>query len=314
VETLVKKTILNHIRNIISTLFALLVLCGCGNVESKTAPVSTSVPSNAIPQLSVPYLGQKTPGMEPEIFAPGIVSDPNFNEFSGTSSPDGSKYYFYRFSENTQPRLLFSKVMDGKWSTPEGLAFTGEYGASEPHLTLDNKKLYFMWRHPVPEGQPDLPSYYFVERTPNGWSEPKYAGQRMFLSSSRDGDFYTTDLSLYNYRTTYLAKVTVVDGVITNYEKLSIQPRLGRQAHPCIAPDGSYLLFDVESGNHLFVSFKNPDGTWGEAIDLTKHGFDPLAGGATISPDGKYLFFSLRSDIWWVDIKVIENLMPQEQE
>jgi len=68
----------------------------------------------------------------------------------------------------------------------------------------------------------------------------------------------------------------------------------------------------VEGGSYLFVSFKNQDGTWGEAIDLTEHGFDPLAGGAYISPDGKYLFFALRDDIWWVDIKVIENLRPSE--
>jgi hypothetical protein len=134
----------------------------------------------------------------------------------------------------------------------------------------------------------------------------------MFLSSNRDGEIFTTDMSMYDYGTTYLAKLTVVDGVFTNYERLQIQPRLGRQAHPCIAPDGSYLLFDVEGGSHLFVSFKKADGSWGEAIDLAKHGFDRLAGGATISPDGKYLFFSLNGDIWWVDIEVVESLRPEE--
>jgi len=29
-----------------------------------------------------------------------------------------------------------------------------------------------------------------------------------------------------------------------------------------------------------------------------------------IAPDGKYLFFSVGDDIWWVDIRVIENLRP----
>jgi hypothetical protein len=66
----------------------------------------------------------------------------------------------------------------------------------------------------------------------------------------------------------------------------------------------------VGRGDHLFVSFREADGTWGEPIDLAKHGFDPMAGGAYISPDGKYLFFSLNGDIWWVDIKVIESLRP----
>jgi hypothetical protein len=66
----------------------------------------------------------------------------------------------------------------------------------------------------------------------------------------------------------------------------------------------------VNSGNYLFISFKKADGTWEEAIDLTKHGFDEKAGGAHISPDGKYLFFSLRGDIGRVDINKIENLRP----
>ena len=76
-------------------------------------------------------------------------------------------------------------------------------------------------------------------------------------------------------------------------------------------PDGSYLLFDVD-GSYLFASFRKADGTWGDAMDLTKHGFDPLAGGATVSPDGKYLFFALKDDIWWVDSRVIEELRPKE--
>ena len=289
-----------YIRNVISTLFILLVLVGCGNVKPTTAP-----------QMDAPYLGQEPPGMEPEIFAPGIVSDPAFTEYSGTFSPDGSEYYFYRFSDNSGSRLLFTKYVDGEWTVPEQLAFTAEYGAFEPHVTFDNKRLYFMWQHPAPPGQPEAPAYFFVERTQTGWSEPKYAGQGMFLSSSRDGQLYTTDMSSRSIDgKTYLAKITVENGVFADYERLPIQTRRGYPAHPCIAPDGSYLLFDVESGNHLFVSFKEADGTWGEAIDLTDHGFDRLAGGAYISPDGKYLFFSLRKDIWWVDIQVIENLRP----
>lgn len=109
-----------------------------------------------------------------------------------------------------------------------------------------------------------------------------------------------------------MATVTVENGLFTDYERVPIQAYGGSQAHPCIALDGSYLLFDIQGGNYLFVSFKNADGTWGEPIDLTQHGFDPLAGGATISPDGKYLFFALRGDIWWVDIRVIEDLRPAE--
>ena len=259
------------------------------------------------------YLGQKPPGLEPEIFAPGIVSIPDFMEYCGTFSPDGTEYYFYRFSEGTRGRLLCSKLADGKWTSPEQCSFTGKFPASEPHLTFDNKTLYFMWDRPLTQGEPgygDEAKYYFVERTPDGWSEPKYAGQGMFLTSSRDGSIYTTDMSSRkNNWSTYLAKVTVGKaGQFTKYDRLNIKPYPGMQAHPCIAPDGSYILFDINGGSHLFISFKKTDGTWGEAIDLAKHGFNTLAGGATISPNGKYLFFSLNDDIWWVDIEAVESL------
>ncbi len=296
----------------ISVVVVLLVLTGCADAEpttssEPTASEPTSTPTTTTP-LSGPYLGQEPPGMTPEVFAPGIVSDPNLFEYCGTFSPDGSEYYFNRISADSENTLLFTRIVDGAWTTPEQLALTAGYTAGEPHLTLDNKRLYFMWQRPVPEGKPGWPVYYVVDRTAGGWSEPRYAGQGMFLSSSRDGQIYTTDMSSSQ---TYLAKVTVADGVFVDYERLTVPNASGSYAHPCISPDGSYLLFDVD-GSHLFVSFRIAAGTWGDAVDLTKHGFDPVAGGACVSPDGKYLFFALKDDIWWVDSQVIEELRPKE--
>jgi hypothetical protein len=303
----------------VSVLAVLVVLTGCARAEPTAATLTTtstlattvSVPTSTPPaatQLRGPYLGQEPPGMTPEVFAPGIVSDPSLFEYSGTFSPDGNEYYFNRTTADSQDILLFTRVVDGQWTAPEQLALTAGYTAGEPHVTLDNKRLYFMWERPVPEGKPGWPVYYVVDRTANGWSEPQYAGQGMFLSSSRDGQMYTTDMSS---SAAYLARVTTADGVFTNYERLTIPNASGSHAHPCIAPDGSYLLFDVD-GSYLFVSFRKADGTWGDAMDLTKHGFDPLAGGAYVSPDGKYLFFALKDDIWWVDSRVIEELRPKE--
>jgi hypothetical protein len=183
-------------------------------------------------------------------------------------------------------------------------------------MTFDNKTLYFGWQHPLPDGEsgdPNIPGIWITNRTADGWSTPTYAGQGMFVSSSRDGCVYTTDMSSRNTDgTTYLAQVIIKNNRFTSFKELAVQPHLGNQAHPCVAPDGSYLLFDVGGGNHLFVCFKQRDGTWGEATDLVTHGFDLKAGGAYVSPDAKYLFFHLRGDLWWVDIKVIENLRPNE--
>jgi hypothetical protein len=337
------RNIFKHVRNTILTLFVLLVLNGCGNAKPTDVPVPTSMsptarrtsaPTNSATcthtptctptrtpvttsQLSGPYLGQEPPGMQPKVFAPGVISVPDFTEWSGAFSPDGSEYYFYRFSETSKSRILYSEVVDGKWTAPEQLALTAGFDAYQPYVTVDNHWLYFKWNHPIPPGQPSsgVTAYFGVERTQDGWSEPRYAGQGMYLSSTQDGQLYTTDMSSFkNDGKTYLAKITVTDGLFTSYERLPIQTPLGDPAHPCIAPDGSYILFDVndEESVYLFVSFKNTDGTWGEPINLTQYGFAPMADGAYISPDGKYLFFHLNGDIWWVDIGVIENLRPTE--
>ena len=295
-------------------LLCMLIIVGCGT-PGAPAPTDTSTTSTGVAPRGA-YLGQEPPGMQAEIFAPGIVSDTRFMEWCGTFSPDGTEYYFYRYFGDSPSKIFATMLVDGRWTPPEPCAFTGESSAAEPHLTFDNQTLYFNWKVAVAGGEPGYQAeaeYYFVERTADGWSEPLQAGQGMFMSSTRDGQIYTTDMSSRATGKTYLAKVERDDGVFEAYERLSIEPHYGSQAHPGIAPDGSYILFDVDGGSHLFVSFKQVDGTWGEAIDLTKHGFDPLAGGASVSPDGKYLFFALRDDIWWVDIKVIESLRPADE-
>ncbi len=296
---------------VVMAIVLFLFLTGCANNTTKNQAVETLEPFTSLLQGAA-YLGQPLPGLEPEIFAPGIVSAEEFHEYSGTFSPDGTEYYFYRFSGDMDPTLFYTRLEDGEWTEPEPLVLTAGYSTGEPHVTLDNQWLYFMWGKPIEGGDPNMPPYYVSHRTAEGWLEPVYAGQGMFMSSSLDGQIYTTDMSDYQTRKTYLARVAVEDGVFTDFERLEIRPRYGSQAHPCIAPDGSYILFDVSSGSHLYVSFKQADGTWGEGIDLVEHGFDRKAGGATISPDDKYLFFALNGDIWWVDIAVIETLRPTE--
>jgi Tol biopolymer transport system component len=257
-------------------------------------------------ELTGPYLGQIPPDTTPVVFAPGIVSLPGFTEYSGTFSSDGNEYYFYRFNDTTTAKIYCSKMIGEDWTDPEPVGFSSGYAAYEPHLTLDNQSLYFAWNTGGP-----LPGIYVTHREADTWAPPTYAGQGMFVSSDATGQIYLTDLSvLMTTGKTYLAKVSVVDDRFVNYQRLNINPNYGSQAHPFIAPDGSYILFDVNGGKYMYISFKKQDGTWGTAIDLTKHGFDANAGGATVSPDGKYLFFFLNKDIWWVSTQFIERLRP----
>jgi ankyrin repeat protein/L-ascorbate metabolism protein UlaG (beta-lactamase superfamily) len=263
------------------------------------------------PELTGPYLGQKPPGMTPEVFAPGIVSLAEFIDCKGAFSPDGQEYYFYRHAlPKTNPTLLYSKVENGIWTEPVPLEIAQGAKTYHPCVSPDNQWLFFFWQFQPEQNRPS--GFYASARTEAGWSAPRYAGPGMYLTCDDSGRFYTTESVWGDQPKHYLASMTFSQGRFSRPERLAIQPHFENQTHPCIAPDGSYILFDinVENGS-LFVSFKDKDGHWGEGIDLTKHGFKPDSRGAYISPDGKYLFFSVDGDIWWVSSKVIEALRPK---
>ena len=80
---------------------------------AEVLPVTPTPAGMPAPGPSGPYFGQEPPGMEPEKFAPGFISSPDLSEYSGAFSPDGSEYYFYRYSRTTEAVLLDSKNVDG---------------------------------------------------------------------------------------------------------------------------------------------------------------------------------------------------------
>jgi hypothetical protein len=265
------------------------------------------------PKLTGPYLGQKPPGMTPEVFAPGIVSLKEFIEFKGSFSPDGKEYYFYKHAlPEFIPTLFFTRFENGMWTEPVELWSNKGVRAAHPCVSHDNRRLFFTWTFARDQNRPS--GYYVATRTDTGWSDPRYVGKGMYLTSDNSGQLYTTEAVWGNQPRFYLAKVTFSEGVFAQYDRLKINPHYENQTHPCIAPDGTYILFDIEVENgSLFVSFKDKDGNWDEAIDLTRHGFPPDARGAYISPDGKYVFFSYKDDIWWVDAKIIDALKQSNQ-
>ena len=81
---------------------------------------------------------------------------------------------------------------------------------------------------------------------------------------------------------------------------------------PFISPDGSFLIFTSigrPEGSGLYITFRKEDGSWSEA----KYMDEPFGSGAlltTLSPDGKYLFFTGRREgrkgVFWVDACILK--------
>jgi len=289
-----------------------------GNVILLALMFTTCTRRSDFPVLKGPYLGQKPPGMTPEIFAPGIVSTEDNQEFSCTFSPDGKEFYF-----NRGMTIMVCQNNKTGWTKPEPVKFTEGYRSHEPHIPMDNKRLYYGSMREQPHGYPDEEYAYGIwmtERTAQGWGAPRYVGYGMYVTTTRDGTIYLTDIS--DSPEEIIAKTTLVNNRFTGLVRQKggvVKPAPDRMPgrHPCIAPEEQYIIFDAylkktKTDGRLFICFRDRENTWGEAIDLEEIlGFKKCMV-PYLSPDGKFLFFSANNDIYWVDSKIIEELRPKE--
>jgi hypothetical protein len=87
--------------------------------------------------------------------------------------------------------------------------------------------------------------------------------------------------------------------------------------HPCVSPDGSFLILDGQNKEinraDLFVCFRQEDGTWGEALPFGNQLNNAHKNCVSLSPDGKYLFYThfisnSETDIYWVSTDIIFRL------
>ena len=262
------------------------------------------------PGLNGPYLGQSPPGMEPEIFAPGVVSTEGFFEFSCTFSPDGREFYFTRRSGEDNRNAIFVCIRneDG-WSSPRIASFSGTYADHEPCIPPGGGRLYWGSDRPLPDGNMAY-KIWVVERTRDGWSPPFPLGRPvnedllMYVSFTREGTLYATGI----------VRSRLMEGRYQRVERLGPPINDGfNNAHPFIAPDESYLVFDSNRpGNFgrsdLFISFHGGGEDWtvprnlGQTINRGSWNSCPI-----VSPDGRYFFFSVDGDIYWVDAGYLKS-------
>ena len=270
---------------------------------------STCYSQDDIPIPDGPYLGQTPPGSTPEIFAPGIVNTEEFIEIEGMFGADMKTFYFIRRDEK-DISLNLIEYKNNQWQ--ESVV---KQGVSEPSISPDGKTIYFKNK--------------FIERTSDGWSELKSLGAPfdnidiMRLSASSNGtyyfDTYTPKLD------TPIRYSRLINGKYEQPKSLGPQFGIGRyNAHPFIAPDEGYIIFDsIREGGYgtsdLYISFRGADGSWGPAINMgDKINTTASEKNPSVSPDGKFLFFDWRTKprnedvtIYWVDAQIIETLRPK---
>jgi Tol biopolymer transport system component len=226
--------------------------------------------------LRGPYFGQEPPGLEPEIFAPGIVSTAA-SEGCIVFSADGRRVVFRR--SGLANLLLEGEDSENGWRIPRVPApFTRlDWYSGDFTLAPDGRSFYFSSTRPIDAGAPEYQySNIWVTRwDDSGWSEatplpepihsPKHDGYPTVTADgtlyffSRDPEAATSDI--------YEAKW--VAGAYSEPENLGSRVNTEHwEFDPYVAPDGSYLIFggyqrpDEYGNGDLYIAFREDDGAW----------------------------------------------------
>ena len=261
------------------------------------------------------YLGQKPPGLKPEPFAPGIVTTDGW-EYCGGFTPDLKEFYYLReigeTKEDKKTEFVVIQNKDNQWKKTVISLRVGT-----PFISPDGKIMYLGKR--------------YKERLDNGnWSEIKKLGfpfdslPIMRLTASSKGTYFFDE-----FKSDFTGDIRysrIVNGEREEPKLLSKKINGGKSFHPFIASDESYLIFDGkrEGGygdSDIYISFRTKDGSWGDAINLgDKVNTGAWEASATVTPDGKHLFFNRNMgsdnyenvDIFWVSTQIIEKLRPKQ--
>ncbi len=269
------------------------------------------------PKLTGPYLGQKPPGTTPELFAPGIVSTEGMQTKLNVA-PDGNEIiYAERNAVTNRWSFMRTVRVDSGWSRPAPMPAFEQYTNMEPSLSPDGRRLYFVSDRPTTDtGEASkTPDIWYVEKSGDEWGTPTNLGPPINGDGVEvqpyhgpDGCFYFCKPPAEIYRSALTDSTPVVP------IRLDDRVNQGRTSGPWVAPDGSYLIFHSRrdggmGGWDLYVCFRQTDSSWGGAKNLGAPINTPGdEADATISPDGKHIFFSRGGDIYWVSAMIINQL------
>jgi hypothetical protein len=288
---------------------------------------ATYLPSGQTEKAALfgPYLGQKPPGLTPEVFAPGIVSKEG-HQAKLFFNPDGSEaIYDERDPVSNRNRLIWVRSVRGVWSEPAVIPFSMEFINNEPCLAPDGKKLFFVSNRPaVPGGGEErTPSIWMSERTEDGWGGPLKLGPAINTPDVEVQPYFSSDGTLYFMRQNaagrQILRASFLDGQFTEPVPVGAGFSPGQVSGPCVSPDGRVMILHSRKEDgfgswDLYASFKDASGNWGELVNLGEPVNTPGSeGNATFSPDGRFLFYTKDEDIFWVSSKIIDELRERRR-
>ncbi len=273
------------------------------------------------------YLGLPRPGNTPEKFAPEFISRETQSVHGLVFAPDGEQLvYMWDDPAGQQKgvRLAYMRQMDGRWTDPVVLEFSRTSSCINPVFSADGKRIIFSR---FAGGRMD---YCSCEVSADKYSAPQIikppipTQSAMPFSYSEDasGDVYFSCALPGNRGGTDIYKLTKRRGNFVVVPISSLCSPMNDDS-PFVSADGRYLVFNRGSQSasgqcDVMFSYRTADGGWSPPVNYGRHiGATDINWRPTITPDGKYLFFGMRSGtnfgIYWVSASVLEELKPKDE-
>lgn len=254
-------------------------------------------------------------GPGPSIFAPGIVST-EFQETTASFTPDGKTVYFTRSDvQENDNTILESHLINRRWSTPVVASFSGIWRDSEPDVSPDGKRLFFISNRPVKGNRPimtTLGTYtfngsnvWYVEQRGNDWGQPIHLPgaindiARLYNPSiARSGTLYFSAVLPDGGGRNQIYRSVPGNGVYGRPERLSFSDPNFNHMDPTVDPEERFIIFaanlpgSLAGSADLYISL-HKDGRWEEPISLGENvNSTALENAPVLHPDGHTLYFS----------------------
>jgi len=286
-------------------------------------------------ELTGEYFGLKKPELEPELFAPGIVSTFQWEHSSPTFLPDKSMIFWFEILEDASKDCMkYSEMKNGYWTIPERFPFVPEGTGIYPHYSKAGNRLLFHSRQPIDKNDTSKTErIWAIDKTENGWSEP-YPLNPIINDGSPFRSFSIADdgtLYISSRREDCLGGFDIYYSELVNggyIELKHLSPDVNSthsELLPAVSPDEDFIIFmsnkpEGFGRNDFYISFRNSDGTWTPSKNMgTRINTEHDESFPMVSPDKKFFFFGSDrngniGDIYWVDVKILDQLRPNNLE